>query len=148
MPNIKIKSQYIKDLSFEIPHAPAIFNEDISKSEIKLNIDINANKISENNYEVTLSINCFAELGNDKKKTFICDLIYAGIFELIDFEKQAVEEALLIYCPNILFPYLRRVVTTTTIDAGLPPLMLEPIDFFTLYQNKKNSQGEENKKAN
>lgn len=138
MSNIKVKAQYLKDFSFESPDAPAIFAKNIAQSEIKLSVDLNANKISDNNeYEVILSINAHAELKETNEKAFIIESSYAGIFELVEIEEKLVEQTLLIYCPNIIFPYLRRILTQATLDGGFPPLMIEPIDFYTLYENRK-----------
>jgi preprotein translocase subunit SecB len=147
MSNIKVKAQYLKDFSFEVPDAPAIFTKNISQSEIKLAVDINANKISDNNeYEVVLSINAYAELKETKEKAFISEASYAGIFELVEIEEKLIEQTLLIYCPNIIFPYIRRIMTHATLDGGFPPLMIEPIDFYTLYENRKK-EGEKPTKA-
>ena len=150
MSNIKVKAQYLKDLSFEIPNAPEVFKKNIAQSEIKLAVDINANKVSDNNeYEVILSIKSYAEINETKEKAFICESSYAGIFELIDIEKELLEQTLLIYCPNIIFPYIRRIITHATLDGGFPPLMIEPIDFYTLYENRKNqSEGEQKTQEN
>ncbi|MDA7705667.1 protein-export chaperone SecB [Rickettsiales bacterium] len=144
MSNIKVKAQYLKDFSFEVPNAPAIFKKNIAQSEIKISVDINANKVSDNNeYEVVLSIKAYAELSETKEKAFICECAYAGIFELVEIEENLLEQTLLIYCPNIIFPYVRRIMTHSTLDGGFPPLMIEPIDFYTLYENrKKTNEGE------
>jgi preprotein translocase subunit SecB len=144
MSNIKVKAQYLKDFSFEVPNAPAVFKQNIAQSEIKLSVDINANKFGETNeYEVVLSIKAYAELKENKEKAFICECSYAGIFELVDIEEDLLEQTLLIYCPNIIFPYVRRIMTHSTLDGGFPPLMIEPIDFYTLYENRQKSQGGE-----
>jgi len=152
MSNIKVKAQYLKDFSFELPNAPAIFKKNITKSEIKLAVDINANKVSDSNeYEVVLSIKSYAEIDETKEKSFICECSYAGVFELIDIEEKLLEQTLLIYCPNIIFPYVRRIMTHATLDGGFPPLMIEPIDFYTLYENRQKQDtkqvpaGEESK---
>lgn len=142
MSNIKVKAQYLKDFSFEVPNAPDIFKDKITDSEIKLSVDIDVNKLTEENqYEVVLNIKAFAEI-KGSTKTFVCDASYAGLFELVNIEEQLLEQTLLIYCPNILFPYARRIMTQSTLDGGLPPLMIEPIDFYTLYENKKKQEQE------
>ena len=130
MSNIKVKAQYLKDFSFEVPNAPAIFKKNIAQSEIKLAVDINANKIDNSDeYEVVLSIKSYAEINETQEKAFICECTYAGIFELVDIEDKLLEQTLLIYCPNIIFPYVRRIMSQATLDGGCPPLMIEPIDF-------------------
>lgn len=143
MSNIKVKAQYLKDFSFEVPNAPAIFKKNIAQSEIKLAVDINANKIDNSDeYEVVLSINSYAEINETQEKAFICECTYAGVFELVDIEDKLLEQTLLIYCPNIIFPYVRRIMTQATLDGGFPPLMIEPIDFYTLYENRQKQAAE------
>jgi preprotein translocase subunit SecB len=140
MSNIRINSQYVKDLSFEVPNAPEIFLTPATKPDIALSIDIDATRLSVNAFEVILKIKADAR-GGDAKVIFICELSYAGIFiidEKIQDQKE-IEQLLLIYCPNILFPFARKIIAGCTIDGGFPPLMLEPIDFAELYK-KRSSQ--------
>lgn len=141
MSNIRINSQYVKDLSFEVPNAPEIFLTPNLKPDIALSIDIDAKRLSVNAFEVILKITAQAS-GNDKI-IFICELSYAGVFTLDEKiqDQKEVEEILLIYCPNILFPFARKIIAGCTIDGGFPPLMLEPIDFADLYQ-KRTSQAQ------
>jgi preprotein translocase subunit SecB len=135
MSDIKIISQYIKDLSFSLPNAPQIFLNPQDKPDIALSIDIDARKIAEETFEVSLKISAAATVKSEK--FFICNLIYAGIFSLQKIEGEMLEQVLLIYCPNLLFPFLRRIISNITSDAGLAPLMLDPIDFADLYARRK-----------
>ena len=136
MSNIRINSQYVKDLSFEVPNAPEIFLTPALKPDITLSIDIDAKRLAINAFEVILKVTAQA-VGNDKI-IFICELSYAGVFTLDEKiqDQKEVEEILLIYCPNILFPFARKIIAGCTIDGGFPPLMLEPIDFADLYQKR------------
>ncbi|MES2677770.1 MAG: protein-export chaperone SecB [Pseudomonadota bacterium] len=136
MSNVRINSQYVKDLSFEVPNAPEIFLTPTLKPDITLSIDIDAKRLSVNAFEVILKVTAQA-VGNDKI-IFICELSYAGVFTLDEKiqDQKEVEEILLIYCPNILFPFARKIIAGCTIDGGFPPLMLEPIDFADLYQKR------------
>ena len=137
MSNIKVIAQYIKDFSFETPNAPEIFMSNIDKPDIELSIDLDAKKISSNNlYEITLKIKANAE--NDKT-IFICEIAYAGIFLLENIQDEILEQLLLVYCPNLLFPFVRRIIANTTADSGLPPLMIDPIDFQALYTKRQKS---------
>ena len=136
MSNVKILSQYIKDLSFEVPQAPQVFFSPINKPNIALNINIDAKKISDENYEILLKIN--AEATQEEKKIFICEVEYGGLFQLQKIENEMLEQVLLIYCPNILFPFIRRVIANVTSDGGFAPLMLDLIDFADLYNRRKN----------
>ena len=144
MSNVKINSQYIKDLSFEVPNAPDIFLSPALKPDIELSIDIDAKRLSVNAFEVLLKITANAKA--DAKVIFICELSYAGVFTLDEnIQDQAdIEQILLIYCPNILFPFARKIISSCTIDGGFPPLMLEPINFGDLYQKRaKQAQTED-----
>jgi preprotein translocase subunit SecB len=135
MSNIKIISQFIKTISFNAPEAPQVFLKPIERPDINVSIDINATKIGEENFEVTLKIS--ADAKTKENKLFNCEVIYAGIFGLQKLEGEMLEQVLLIYCPNLLFPFLRRIIANATIDAGFSPLMLDPIDFADLYARRK-----------
>lgn len=135
MSNIKVISQYIKDLSFETPHSPDIFLTNQGKPDIELSIDIDAKKISDEIYEVILKIS--ANATTKDKKIFLCEVSYAGLFALQNIEAEMIEQILLIYCPNLLFPFIRRLIANLTSDSGFPPLMIDPIDFTDLYSKRR-----------
>ena len=135
MSNIKVISQYIKDLSFENPHSPEIFLANQGKPDIELSIDIDAKKISDEIYEVILKIS--ANATTKEKKIFLCEASYAGLFALQNIEAEMIEQILLIYCPNLLFPFIRRLIANLTSDSGFPPLMIDPIDFTDLYSKRR-----------
>jgi preprotein translocase subunit SecB len=133
--NVKILAQYIKDLSFELPAAPQIFAQQQTRPDISISIDIDAKKISEENFEIGLKIKADSKVG--EQQFFICELLYCGIFSFGKIEENLLEQILLIYCPNLLFPFVRRIITNISTDAGLAPLMLDPIDFAELYNRRK-----------
>ena len=136
MSNVKISAQYIKDLSFEVPNAPKVFFETKNKPNVELSIDIDARKIQDESFEVILKIKAEA----DKQKTFILDIQYSGIFVINDIKKDMLEEILLVYCPNILFPFVRRIISNTISDGGFSPLLINPIDFYSLYKKRNESK--------
>ena len=138
MSNIKIISQYIRNLSINIPEAPQVFLRVNDKPNINVAIDIDAKKISEENFEIILKISANATSKQDQ--LFNLELIYAGIFSLQKMEGEMLEQVLLIYCPNLLFPFMRRIISNATADAGFAPLMLDPIDFAALYNRRKAAQ--------
>lgn len=135
MSNIKVISQYIKDLSFETPNAPEIYLTPRAKPDINLAIDIDAKKVANEIFEITLKIK--ADAAEDKKKIFICEVSYSGLFALQNIEEAMTEQVLLVYCPNLLFPFIRKLIANLTIDSGFPPLMIDPIDFADLYSKRK-----------
>lgn len=135
MSNIRISSQYLKNLSFKSPGAPDIFFKPSTKPNIELSIDLDAKKLSEESYEVIIKIKAEA----DKSKMFICEAEYAGIFVMQNIEVNMIEQVLLVYCPNLLFPFIRKIICDATSAGGFPPLMIDPIDFSALYQKRKKA---------
>lgn len=140
MPNIKVLSQYIKDLSFEVPNSPNVFLKEQAKPEIAVTIDIDAQKINDTLYEVTLKI--IADAQADDEKVFICEVAYSGIFSVENIGDNDIEQILVVYCPNLLFPFARRIIANNTIDSGFPPLMINPIDFGDLFQRRKEQEAQ------
>jgi preprotein translocase subunit SecB len=133
-----VKGQYIKDLSFENPHAPQSLIATNAKPAIDVNVDLKADKLQENIYEMVLQISVRATSGGNTM--FLVDLAYAGIFQLTNIPADRVEPLILIDCPFVLFPFARRVIADITRDGGFPPLMLDPIDFQALYIQNKGRQ--------
>lgn len=145
IPRFHVTGQYVKDLSFENPGAPGTLVSMDEKPQIEVNIDLGAKKMRDDLYEVTLHINAKAK--SKDKSVFLVDLAYAGIFTLMNIPEERLEQILMVDCPFILFPYARRVVSDVTRDGGFPPLMLEPIDFFSMFRRKKEAAAaEEGKK--
>lgn len=134
MSNIKVISQYIKDLSFETPNSPEIFLNNAGKPDIELSIDIDAKKVSDKIYEIILKIKASAKAS---KPIFICEVAYGGLFSIENIEEAMLEQVLLVYCPNIIFPFVRKIIANVVIDSGFPPLMIDPIDFSNLYFKRK-----------
>ncbi|MFQ5535595.1 MAG: protein-export chaperone SecB [Sphingomonadales bacterium] len=133
LPQAGILAQYVKDLSFENPGAPQSLQE-FGKEQPKIDISVNVNaaRVGEEGYEVALNISAAAK--NEDKQRFLVELVYAGLFGIRNLPEESLEAFLLIECPRILFPFARRIVADVTRDGGFPPLLLEPIDFGTLYQ--------------
>ncbi len=144
-PALVINGQYIKDFSFEAPNTPSVFN--LLQNEmpnIQVDIDVQAEGIGENLFEVVLKVR--AEANVKDEKVYICELSYAGLFS-VNVPQEHIGPVLMIECPLILFPFLRRVVADVTGDGGFAPLMLTPVDFAALYQqrvmqSKNNEQTE------
>ena len=133
MPNLQVVAQFIKDLSFENPGATANISD---RPQIELAVDLNAARLAEQDmFEVELKIRVDAK--NDGKPLFLLEVAYAGIFRLSNVADVATQQMiLLIQAPHMLFPFVRRIVSDVVRDGGMPPLMIEPIDFVALYQAK------------
>jgi preprotein translocase subunit SecB len=133
-----IKGQYIKDLSFENPNAPQSLMLTNVKPNIEVNVDLKAQKLQENVYEMTLHL--VARAVDSGNTLFLIDLAYAGIFQLTNIPADRLEPVILIDCPFVLFPFARRVVADVSRDGGFPPLMLDPIDFHSLYLQNQSRE--------
>ncbi|MBL6863346.1 MAG: protein-export chaperone SecB [Rhodospirillales bacterium] len=132
--SLVINGQYTKDLSFEAPNTPEVFN--LLQSEmpnIQVDIDVQGNAKDQNVFEVVLKVRAEAKV--KEELAYICELSYAGIFT-ISVPVENIGPVLLIDCPLILFPFLRRIVADVTSDGGFAPLMLTPVDFASLYQKR------------
>ncbi len=143
-PRFSLKGQYIKDLSLENPNAPHSLMASKQPPKVDLNIDLQGQKVQEHLYELTVVINVKAE---SDKVLFVVELSYAGLFELYNIPEQLLERVLLVDSAFTLFPYVRRVVSDLTRDAGFPPLMLEPVDFLGLYERRKAAEAQQGEAA-
>jgi len=134
VPALVINGQYIKDLSFEAPNTPNVFNLlQNEMPDIQVDIDAQGEGRGEALFEVTLKVRAEAKVKNET--VYICELSYAGLFS-INVPQEHVGPILMIECPLILFPFLRRVIADVTGDGGFAPLMLAPVDFAALYQQR------------
>jgi preprotein translocase subunit SecB len=135
LPPLVINGQYVKDLSFEVPNAPAIYSEMQGQNpSIPIHVDINAHGLRDNTFEVVLHLKVEARLP-DNKPVFLAELAYGGIFTL-NVPAEHVQAMLLIECPRLLFPFARTIIADVTRDGGFPPLMIQPIDFVQLFRSR------------
>jgi preprotein translocase subunit SecB len=128
---IQVLAQYVKDLSFENPAAPMSLQGN-QKPALEVGVDVQARGLGIDQYEVVIRIRADAKAAT--QTIFVCEVSYAGVFVLKNIPQENIQPILLIECPRQLFPFARRVVADTTRDGGFPPLMLDPIDFLTLYR--------------
>lgn len=136
-PPMMVNGQYVKDLSFEVPGAPAIYGEMQGQNpNIPIHVDINAAQLHENTYEVVLHLKVEAKLAD--KPVFVVELAYGGIFTL-NVAPEHLQPMLLIECPRMLFPFARNIIADLTRDGGFPPLMIQPIDFVQLFRARMES---------
>lgn len=145
VPPIVINTQYIKDLSLEIPHAPEIFRDLDENPQINLDVNVNANHMHDNFFNVSLIIKINGVIKN--RPLFIMDLEYAGVVSL-NVPQEHLEPVLLIEIPRLFFPFARNVITNTLINGGLPPFMINPIDFVAMYNNRQVNQTKTDNKDN
>jgi preprotein translocase subunit SecB len=138
---VLINAQYVKDLSFENPGAPQTLVSKGEAPEIDISVDIQVNGLQDKIYEVNLIIAANAKVKD--KPLFVAEVSYGGVFS-VDVPENEKEAVLMIYCPGMLFPFARRIIADATRDGGFPPLMLDPIDFASLFQQHK---AQSNKKS-
>jgi len=132
-----VLAQYIKDFSFENPNAPHSLvkaQQQGQPPEIKIQIDVEAKPLSETDFEVELKLEGKAQLSD--MVLFGFELIYAGIFRLQNIPQENMGPLLMIECPRLLFPFAREQISSAINNSGYPPLMLEPVDFVAIYQQK------------
>ncbi len=132
-PTIRVLGQYVKDLSFENPGAPASLRGG-GQPQIDVSVDVRTAPLEQDTYEVELLLRAKAD--RDGSALFIGELTYAGMFLVQNMDERAREAFLLIESPRLIFPFARRILADATRDGGFPPLMLEPIDFAALYRQK------------
>ena len=134
LPAISMEKIYVKDLSLEIPHAPKIFLER-ANPQIDVQLHTQAGSVEEGVYEVIVMTTVTAKQG--EKVMFLIEAKQAGIFQMRNVSPEDLESVLAVMCPNILFPYLREVVSDLAVRAGFAPVLLNPINFDVIYQQQK-----------
>lgn len=133
LPQVGVIAQYVKDLSFENPNAPAVYQWQ-NQPQIDVQLNIGANQVGEDVHEVVLKIDVTAQAPDGI--AFKVDLLYAGLFALRNVPQDQLQPFLLAEAPRILFPFARQVISAATLDGGFPPFRIDPIDFASLYMQR------------
>ena len=133
-----IQKIYVKDVSFESPNAPAVFNDGAWAPEINVQLNSSNQMLAENVYEVVLAITVTAK--QNEKTAFLVELKQAGLFTLSGFPAENLQGMLGAYCPEALFPFAREAVADFINKGGFPPLMLSPVNFNALYTQQMQQQ--------
>ena len=129
---IQLLGQYVKDLSFENPGAPLV--NPAARPQIDLGVDLQARRLDQERYEVELKLRVSAQA--DGKSMFLLELVYGGLLLVQSAAEEHIQPILFVDIPHLLFPFARRIVADAIRDGGMPPLMIEPIDFGALYRAK------------
>jgi preprotein translocase subunit SecB len=141
LPQVGVLAQYVKDLSFENPNAPAVYQWQ-GQPQMDVQFNIGTQAVGQDVHEVALKIEIEAK-GNEGV-AFRIELLYAGLFALRNIPTEQLQPFLLAEAPRLLFPFARRIIADASIDGGFPPLLLDPIDFAGLYlQSAAQQQGGE-----
>lgn len=148
-PSFNLIGQYIKDMSFENPGAPASIMTGSGNPSFNVNINVAVKKQNDEIYAVELTLTAKAE--REKLVLFNVELVYGGVFRLRNVPESDIPPLLMIECPRLIFPFARQVLASVTQQGGFPPLMMEPVDFASIYrQNLQNiaNQAKATEKAN
>ena len=137
LPQVGIVAQYIKDFSLENPNAPAVYQWQ-GQPQMDVQFNIGANNVGQDLHEVSLKIDITAKA--NEGTAFQLEILYGGLFALRNLPNEQLQPFLLAEAPRILFPFARRIIADATVDAGFPPLLLDPIDFAGLYMQRAAQQ--------
>ncbi len=133
---MNILAQYVRDLSFENILAQKGIDGELNP-EIQVNVNIDAKKrMTDKQFDVIIKLRVDSKSSNTNNILFVLELDYGGIFQIENVPDDQLHPYLLIECPRMLFPFLRRIVSDVTRDGGFPPLNLENIDFLKLYRQE------------
>mgnify|MGYP001587731871 FL=1 len=144
-PKMSVMTQFIRDLSFENILAQKGVGGEV-QPEVDINVNLEPrNRSAENQYEVAMKLQVTSKNKSTDEKLFILELDYAGIFHIENVPQEQMHPYLLIECPRMIFPFVRRIVHDVTRDGGFPPLNMETIDFLALYRSELTKRAEEMK---
>jgi preprotein translocase subunit SecB len=137
LPQVGILAQYVKDLSFENPNAPAVYQWQ-GQPQMDVQVNIGVSGVGQDVHEVVLKIE--VEAKSNEGVAFRCEALYAGLFALRNIPEEQLQPFLLAEAPRLLFPFARQIISGAVTDGGFPPLLLDPIDFAGLYMQSAAQQ--------
>lgn len=138
----QIQKLYTKDVSFELPNAPQIFQEN-GQADVKMSLAQRVEELGDNLSEVVLTVTVTATVG--EKTAYLVEVAQAGIFLVSGFNEQSMHAVMNTMCPTTLFPYARQVISSLVAEGGFPPLVLQPVNFDMLYAQRMQQMAEEQK---
>lgn len=136
---LSLQKIYVKDASFEVPGAPQVFQQQ-GQPNVELNLGQRVAQLSDGVFEVVLEVTVTCKI--EDKTAYLAEVKQAGIFGLAGFEATARDTVLATYCPNVLFPYARQMVSDLVQNGGFPPFLLQPINFEALYAEQMRRRAE------
>ncbi|HEX6000054.1 MAG TPA: protein-export chaperone SecB [Hyphomicrobiaceae bacterium] len=143
---VRVVAQYIKDLSFESPNIHKLLEDSGEAPNLRVEVNVNAGKVSGNAYESVIHFK--AEATSKIGTIYDMELSYAGMFQVDNIPDGALEPFLMIECPTLMFPFVRRLIADLTREGGFPPLLLDPINFASLYTRRQQELQAQAKPAN
>ena len=144
-PQLVVQKIYVKDVSFEVPNAPHIFQEinETDQPQVQLNLGQKTTDLGNDLYEVVLSLTLTCTVG--QRTAYLAEVEQAGLFGVAGFNENDHAGIIGSYCPNLLFPYARQTISSLVLEGGFPPFLLQPINFDALYaeQQRRGMGGDE-----
>jgi len=140
----QIQKLYIKDVSFELPNAPQIF-QDSGQADVKMTLSQRVDELGDNVHEVVLTVTVTATVGD--KTAYLVEVAQGGIFLIAGFNDQTKHAVINTLCPSTLFPYARHTISSMVTDGGFPPLTLQPVNFDQLYAQRMQQMMNEQKEG-
>ena len=140
----QIQKLYAKDVSFELPNAPQVF-QDAGQADVKMSLAQRVDAMGDDLHEVVLTVTVTATIGD--KTAYLAEVAQAGIFLVSGFNEQAAHAVMNTLCPNTLFPYARHSIATLVADGGFPPLVLQPVNFEQLYAQRMQEMAAQQQNA-
>lgn len=134
----RVMGQYIKDLSFENPNVGKLLQGPGDNPNLQIEVNVNAQRVGPDLFESAIDFK--ANATNKLGVIYDLEMVYAGLFKIENMPQQQLEPFLLINCPALLFPFLRRLAADLTREGGFPPLLLDPIDFASLFMRRKQQE--------
>jgi preprotein translocase subunit SecB len=132
---IRIIAQFVRDFSFESPHAPDSLRSGAAQPAIDMGVEMNARGRTDGLFEVDLKLS--ARATREDQPVFHVEVVYGGLFHIGGVAEDDLEQVLLIECPRFLFPFARRLIADVTSEGGFPPFLIDPIDFAGVYAARK-----------
>jgi preprotein translocase subunit SecB len=139
-PAFTVEKIYVKDVSFEAPSTPQVFNES-GQPQLQMNLNQRVQKLSDTAFEVVLGITLTCTLG--EKTMYLAEVQQAGVFGLVGFDEMTLDVMLGTHCPNALYPYARQAIGELVQSGGFPPFLLQPINFDSLYAETVRQRAEQ-----
>jgi preprotein translocase subunit SecB len=133
-PQLNVLTQYVKDFSFENPNAPKSLSPGQQQPAINIQINVNAKPVAETDFEVELKLEGKADTAGTVLFSF--ELVYSGIFRILNVPQDNIHAVMMIECPRLLFPFAREIIATAVRNGGFPPLLIDPVDFVGLYRQR------------
>ncbi len=141
-PIFRLQKLYIKDLSFENPNAPEVFQISQGSPKTEVNLNMKNRQLNEDIFEVTLELTV-SVTGEEDKTLFIIEVEHAGAFMIKNVPEEHMPMVLNVECPNMMLPFTRQIISQATVDGGFVPFLIEPINFLAMYQNaQKKEEGQ------